>query len=158
MMEALSRDFVHAFYDAYLSRDATRIETFLRDDVEWMISGPVDLLEYYGPRHGKAAVLELITSIVPRFIELQNFEIAELLIQHNKIAAFVRLHGVQCETGRMIAYHCAHFMLVEAGKLARFHAVSDSLDAAEQMLGRNLDLPQRMKPALPEVRGEVIAL
>jgi ketosteroid isomerase-like protein len=154
-MKAPSRDFVLAFYDAYVTRDPSRIAPFLHDDVDWMLSGPVALLEFYGPRRGKAAVLELIETIVPRFMDVRKFETEELLVQDERVAAFNRLHGVQQATGRMIAYHCAHFMRLHDGKIIAFRAVCDSFDAAEQMLGHPIDLSRDGKRV---TRADVIAV
>ena len=32
--------------------------SFIADDVDWLVQGPVDVFAFLGQRHGKAAVLE----------------------------------------------------------------------------------------------------
>ncbi|MBI4275400.1 MAG: nuclear transport factor 2 family protein [Rhizobiales bacterium] len=154
-MQTLSRRFIEGFYAAYISREPARIGPLLDENVEWSISGPVELLGFFGPRRGKAAILELVTSIVPRFMDLRGFEIEELLIHNDRVAAFNRLHAVQCKTGRLIAYRCAHFMHFRNSRLVSLHAVCDSFDAAEQMVGHAINVGEtgEHRPA-----GDLIAI
>ena len=42
-----------------------RAAEFFADDVEWTISGPVDVLLFCGTRRGKAAVLDMMERLVP---------------------------------------------------------------------------------------------
>ena len=56
MVQTVSRSIVQGFYLAYVSRDPARMAAFLDDDVQWLVTGPVDLLEYCGLRRGKEAV------------------------------------------------------------------------------------------------------
>ena len=64
MTAAVPRALVEAFYKAYAARDAAKVAEFLDDDVEWTISGPVDVLPFCGTRHGKAAVLDLSQGVL----------------------------------------------------------------------------------------------
>jgi ketosteroid isomerase-like protein len=43
-MDTVARSTVQAFYEAYLKLDTKRVAQFLDDDVDWIISGPVDAL------------------------------------------------------------------------------------------------------------------
>jgi len=63
--QRVSREVVEAFYAAYSVRDLARVAQFLGDQVEWTISGPVDILPFCGTRHGKAAVLSWLQQQVP---------------------------------------------------------------------------------------------
>ena len=60
MTDTVPRSVVDAFYEAWAARDADRVLTFLTDDVEWTISGPVDVLPFCGSRRGREAVRQLI--------------------------------------------------------------------------------------------------
>ena len=77
MTEAVPRAVVEAFYKVYAARDAEKVAEFLDDNVEWTISGPVDVLPFCGKRHGKAAVLDLISQGVPAV-----FDAAEQVLGH----------------------------------------------------------------------------
>ena len=44
MAKALTREHVESFRRARLSRDPRQIEPFLDDNVDWLLTGPVELL------------------------------------------------------------------------------------------------------------------
>ena len=58
MTEASIRPIVEAFYRASAARDIERVMSFIAEDVDWLVQGPVDVFAFFGQRHGKAAVLE----------------------------------------------------------------------------------------------------
>jgi ketosteroid isomerase-like protein len=57
MQAPVSRSLVEAFYAALSSSDPAKMAPFIHDDAHWVIAGPVDLLQFCGERHGKAAIL-----------------------------------------------------------------------------------------------------
>jgi len=132
---------VQAFYQAYISRDPARMEPFIGDDVEWLVTGPVDLLHYCGLRRGKAAVLDLYGRIVPQLFEFRGFAPISFLIDGDRVATFGRISAIQRSTGRLISYLCAHFVRFQDGKITSFSSLTDSFDAAEQVLGCPLTTP-----------------
>ena len=73
MGASVPRSLVEAFYQAYSAHDAKTVAEFLDDDVEWTISGPVDVLPFCGTRHGKAAVLDIIERLVPHVFCIFSF-------------------------------------------------------------------------------------
>jgi ketosteroid isomerase-like protein len=151
MTKPVSRSFVDAFYRAFATRDPAKIAAFLDDDVEWMIVGPIDLFEFCGLRRGKAAVLELFETIIPRVVTVTRWTSDIILVDHDRAASFNRMTGLQCETGRTMSYRVAHFLRFRDDKLIEFRSVLDSFDAAEQMLGHPIDLSAetRMPEMLP---------
>jgi ketosteroid isomerase-like protein len=145
MTEAVSRAVVEAFYKAYAARDAEKMAEFLDDDVEWTISGPVDVLPFCGKRHGKAAVLELVECGVPAVFEVFSFISDSTVIDGDQAATLNRL-AARGPDGRIIRYRLAHFMRFRAGKVIENLSLLDSFDAAEQVIGR---------PLTPRVKHEV---
>lgn len=137
MTEAVPRAVVEAFYKAYAARDAKRVADFLDDNVEWTISGPVDVLPFCGKRHGKAAVLELIEQGVPAVFEIFSFISDSMVIDGDQVATLNRL-AARGRGGRVIRYRLAHFMRFRAGKVIENLSLLDSFDAAEQVLGHPL--------------------
>jgi ketosteroid isomerase-like protein len=128
------------FYEAYLSADAERLDAVLHDDVVWLISGPADQVDFFGLRRGKAAVIELITRIIPCFQEVIGFEIEQLLVQGDSAASFGRIRSRQRETRRSIRFGYAHFMRFQDGKLISMRALADSFDAVEQLMGYQISV------------------
>ena len=56
----VNRQMLDAFNRAYAARDLAALARMIDDNATWSISGPVDLLEFCGTRHGNAAVLDMV--------------------------------------------------------------------------------------------------
>jgi len=130
---------VEAFYKAYAERDADKIGQFLDDDVEWSISGPVDVLPFCGTRHGKAAVLDMVVRLIPEVFRVFSFVPDAMLLDGDQAATLSRL-AARSGDGRVISYRLAHFVRFRAGKIIRNLSLIDSFDAVEQVLGHPLDV------------------
>ncbi len=139
MTEPVSRAMVEAFYKAYAERDAAKIGPFLDEDVEWTISGPVDVLPFCGTRHGKAAVLDMVVRLIPEVFRVFSFVPDAMLVDGDQAATLSRL-SARSGDGRVISYRLAHFVRFRAGKIIRNHSLLDSFDAVEQVLGHQLDV------------------
>jgi len=138
MTNSVPRAVVEAFYHAYAERDIDRVVPFIDDDIEWTISGPVDVLPFCGKRRGKAAVLDLMRRVVPEVFTIYNFVIDTMVIDGDRVATFNRLSARLGGDGRVISYRLAHFMRFRDGKVVENLSLIDSFDAAEQVLGHPL--------------------
>lgn len=83
-------------------------------------------------------MLELFGCLIPDMFDVKPYEQEYLLVDGNCAAAFSRLTGTQRPSGRVISYRIAHFMRFRHDKVAEFRSIIDTLDAAEQVLGRSL--------------------
>jgi ketosteroid isomerase-like protein len=140
MAQILTREHVENFRRARLTRDPRQIGPFLDDNVDWLVTGPVELLSFCGHRRGRAAVLDCITRLQPAVLNVQKVELSALLIDGDRAATFSRLIGVQPGTGRTISYHQAQFLRFRDGKIVECRGIIDSFDAAEQMIGHPIAL------------------
>src|SRR5664279_2509192 len=102
MADPVTRAVVEAFYRAYAAHDAAKVAEFLDDDVEWTISGPVDVLPFCGTRHGKAAVLDLIERKVTEVFRVVSFVPDAMLVDGNQVATLIRL-SARSSDGRTIS-------------------------------------------------------
>src|SRR5450759_5169906 len=134
MADPVTRAVVEAFYRAYAAHDADKVAEFLDDDVEWTISGPVDVLPFCGTRHGKAAVLDLIERLVPEVFRVYSFVPDAMLVDGDRVATLNRL-SARSSDGRVISYRLAHFLRFRDGKVVENISLIDSFDAVEQVLG-----------------------
>lgn len=139
MTNPVQRAVVEAFYRAYAERNAAKVAEFLDDDVEWTISGPVDVLPFCGTRHGKAAVLDLIERLVPEVFRVYSFVPDAMLVDGDRVATLNRL-SARSSDGRVISYRLAHFLRFRDGKVVENISLIDSFDAVEQVLGHPLAL------------------
>jgi ketosteroid isomerase-like protein len=147
MAQTLTREFIEEFYRARLSRDPMRIEPYLDDNVDWLITGPIELLQFCGQRRGKAEVLDTIVRLMPSVMHVAKVELETLLIERDRAATFNRLTGIQSGTGRIISYCQAQFMHFRNGKIIEYRCIIDSFDAAEQMIGHPIELAAAQRTA-----------
>ena len=155
MGEPVSRATVQAFYEALASRDPVRVAQHLADAVEWHMSGPVDLLVFCGYRRGKAAVADYIGRVVPSVLSVKRFEPDEIVIDGDRAAVINNITSVQKDTGRILSYQTALFVMFRDSKVVSVKGVADTFDMAEQLVGHRIDVFS--EPGRPVLR-DVIAI
>ncbi len=149
MARPVTTQLVQDFYRARLTRDPERIEPFLDDDVDWMISGPVELLRFCGQKRGKAEALEVMVRLMPALLHVTRMDLDAVLIDGDMASTFNRVTAVQLSTGRTISYRQAQFLRFRDRKIAWYRGLIDSFDAAEQMIGRPISLSPDAELATP---------
>lgn len=135
---SISRAKVEEFIKAYGTRDAATMASFLDDDVQWTISGPVDVLPYCGKHRGKVAVLDLFGRQIPTVMRVFDFVPEVLLVDGDNAATLTRLSARRSADSRIISYRIANFFRFQNDKLIANFSLLDSFDAAEQVLGHPL--------------------
>ena len=140
MDDPISRARVEAFFAAFATRDAGKVSEFIDDDVEWTISGPVDILPFCGTYHGKANMLDLMQHRVPAVLRVFHFVPDAFLIDGNQAATLTRLSARRTADGRVISYRVANFFKFRDGKVISNLSLLDSFDAVEQVIGHRLDV------------------
>jgi ketosteroid isomerase-like protein len=140
MPDAVSRDVVETFYRAYISRDPHQIGALIDDDVEWIVAGPVDVMQVCGTWHGKTAVIDRFATQMPKIIQFKRLEIESLLVDGDSSAMFGRISCIHVPSGRSICHRVSHLVRYRAGKVVSLRVVNDSLDAAEQYVGHHIAL------------------
>lgn len=154
MAQAVPRHVVEDFYRVYILRDAQAIGAAVTDDVEWVVNGPVDVMQVCGVWHGKAAVIERFATQIPKIIDFKSLEIESLLVDGDRSAMFGRISCVHRQTGRHICHRVAHLAHYRDGKVCGLRVMNDSLDAAEQYVGHHIELTTDA----PTMTDDLIAL
>jgi ketosteroid isomerase-like protein len=139
MSDNAMRGAVRAFSDALASRDPGRVAPCIDDTIDWTVYGPVDLFPFFGPRRGKAAVIAMCGQAAAH-LQFIRCEKEDALIEGDAAAGLVRLTAVDRRSGRTLSLRFAYFAHFRDGRLTAFKALLDSLDAAEQALGREISL------------------
>jgi ketosteroid isomerase-like protein len=137
---AITREFVLDFLRVRKMSDPAQLAPYLDDDVDWRISGPVDVLPQCGQRSGKAEVLDAMCRVSPELFRTREFEIDHLLVHGDYAATLGRFHATHAATGRQISFRSAHYMRFRNDKLVWYRCLIDSFDATEQIMGHELDL------------------
>ena len=153
MAYEVHRSVVEAFYKVYAVRDVDKIAEFLDDDVEWTISGPVEVLSYCGTHRGKANVLDLIRRRIPLIMRTYSFVPEAILIEGDQLAMLNRQSARRTSDGRAVSYRVANFMRFRDGKVVENISLIDSFDAVEQLLGCQLAVGEAPRA---EVDGVVV--
>lgn len=138
MDNPVPRSVVEAFFKAFAARDSARVAEFLHDDVEWTISGPVDVFPFCGTHHGKATVVDLMRRQVPAVLRVFQFVPDAFLVEGNQAATLTRLGATRTSDGRVISYRVANFFRFRDKKVISNLSLLDSYDAVEQVLGHPL--------------------
>lgn len=139
-MDSVSREMVDAFYAAFVSRDPERIGAIVHEDVEWTVSGPVDLMDVCGSWRGRAAVTDRFARVIPRSVAFVRLDVERLLVDGNESAMLGRIVSRHIASGRMISHRTSHFIRYRDGLAVDVRVLTDSLDAAEQYLGHSIPL------------------
>lgn len=154
----VDRALVEAYFDAFAARDTEAFAAFLHDDVRWMISGPIDVIPYCGVHHGKAAVIDVMARRARNVLGVTKIVREHFLVQGNRGAALTHLTATLTADGRTISYRIANFFRFQDGKLIENVSLMDSFDAAEQVLGHNIDLAVDVDDAPPLANGNIVGL
>ena len=139
MSKPVPRAVVEAFYRALSARDFDALASYLDEDVDWTISGPVDILPFCGKRIGKDVVMKLLARESPAFLSNRRFSAQTMLVDGDRAAILGKLNATTSNGGRAISYRIAHFIQFRDEKVINYVPIIDSFDAAEQMLGYSLN-------------------
>lgn len=111
----------------------------LDDDIEFISNAPIEIFPFLGHRRGKLAVAEAIKGAHAEF-DILSYEPVSALVEAEQAAVMLFAHGVSRKTGRSLRLAVAHFLKFRNDKIIELREFMDSFSAAEQMLGRSLDL------------------
>jgi len=137
MSAKVERSTVESFYRAIVERDRERMLSFFADDAVWSYCGPPDVLPFCGQHHGKEAVRDLYRRMF-EFIHVSDFKTTFLVVENDRSAAMVCIRGTLSKSGRIVTARVAHFIQWRDEHIVAFHALLDSLDHVEQVLGHEL--------------------
>jgi ketosteroid isomerase-like protein len=134
-----TRAIVRELYDAYGRRDFERVAALIHDDIDWVIYAPMSVFPFAGPRRGRAAVLEAMSAIAKTFA-LESYKPEIMIVDGERAALLSDVSYKQRATNRILRLRIANFLRLQEGQLIEFSEFTNSFDAAEQALGRELQL------------------
>jgi ketosteroid isomerase-like protein len=133
--------FSRAFHRAINERQPADLEALLDEDVDWAIYGPIDLFPFFGSRHGKAAVMEVIRQIAEN-LRVRRFERESIMLGADTAASMMRYSLTALDSSKPISLRIAHFARFKAGMLTNFRVLIDTFDLVEQTVGYPIHLPR----------------
>jgi ketosteroid isomerase-like protein len=141
MTRAAVRDIVEAFAQGDFERLAKRYD----DDIDWMFYAPVSVFPFCGPRRGKAAVFQAYAQMFEAY-KLEQQVVEAVVADADRAAILSDITLVQKSTGRTVRSRVAGFYRFRDGLMIEYRGFVDSFDAAEQALGRWIDIEPPSAP------------
>jgi len=145
----VTRQLVEAFYDAFTTCDPGRIAATLTHDVEWQMDGPVSVFPFCGHRRGKAPVLDLLTRHKAEILPVRRVDQEDIVIDGQRAAVFAKITAIHKQTGRVVVFHCVHFLTFRDGLVSAVYCIADTFDAAEQVIGHRIDAYHEPQGGMP---------
>jgi ketosteroid isomerase-like protein len=133
--------FSRALHRAINERQHTDLEGLIDENVDWAIYGPIDMFPFFGARHGKAAVLEVIKQIADN-VRVHRFDRESVLLGVDSAASMMRYSLTALDANKPISLRLANFAQFKAGRLISIRVLVDTFDLVEQALGRPIHLPK----------------
>jgi len=137
MIEQLPRQRVLNFLEAFYGGDAATALKHCDDEIESMVYLPVELFPHLGPRHGKAAIAELIAIHAARYSK-RSFEVKFLVADEQRAAAIIDVAFTKRTDGRVLQMPSGIFFTLRRGLIAELRSFFDTIDMIEQLTGRDL--------------------
>jgi ketosteroid isomerase-like protein len=133
--------FSRALHRAINDRQHQDLEALIDDDVDWAVYGPIDMFPFFGTRHGKAAVLEVIRQVADN-IRVHRFDRESIILGVDTASSMMRYSLTALDSNKPISLRLAQFAQFKAGRLTNIRILVDTFDLVEQALGRPIHLPK----------------
>ena len=133
--------FSRALHHAIGERRFEDLAAVIDDNVDWAIYGPIDMFPFFGARHGKAAVIEVIRQIADN-VQIRRFDRESILLGVDSAASMMRYSLTALDVNKPISLRLANFAQFKAGRLLSMKILVDTFDLVEQALGHPIHLPK----------------
>jgi len=132
-----TRAALDAILAAFEAGDSDRLAALYHDDIDWLFHCPVSVFPFAGLRRGKAEVFKGL-ELFYRDFKVTSYEVRLRLVDGDRAVTVSDTHSVQRATGRTMRSYVAGLHRFRDGKLIEYRGFTDSFDAVEQTLGREL--------------------
>ena len=123
--------FSRALHRAINERQFAEIESLIDEDIDWNIHGPVELFPFFGSRHGKAAVMEVIRQIAEK-VRVHRFDREQIMLGAESASSMLRYSLTMLDSNRPVRVRVAHFAQFRDGRLFNMRILVDGHDLIEQ--------------------------
>ena len=125
--------FSRALHRAVNERQFDDIEALIDEDVDWTLHGPVEMFPFFGARHGKAAVLQVIRQIADK-VRVHRFDREQIMLGTDQAASMLRYSLTVLDTNKPVRVRLAHFAQFRDGRLVSMRILVDSYELVEQAI------------------------
>lgn len=132
-----ARDVILKVQEAFRKGDYAGMSALYQDDVDWIFHGPTSIFPDVGHRRGKVEVFKTFKALNEMY-RFERHDSEQLIAEGNWAASLADVKMIQRSSGRVIQCKIASFHRVRDGKIAEYRGFTDSFDAVEQVLGREI--------------------
>lgn len=125
--------------DAFKRGDHERLVARYDDDIDWALYAPLLVFPFAGRRRGKSEVLTSLLSVYQQY-SIVNYAAPVMLVDGDRCATVAKVEVMVRATARTIKTEVASFSRFRDGKMIEYRGYTDSFDAAEQVLGFDIDV------------------
>jgi len=125
--------------DAFKRGDHERLVEFYDDNIDWALYAPMLVFPFAGKRRGKSEVLASLLGVYQQFT-IAKYDVPVILADRDRAASIADVEVVIRSTGRTVTSQLASFSRFRGGKMVEYRGYTDSFDAAEQVLGFDIDV------------------
>jgi ketosteroid isomerase-like protein len=133
----LVRKRLTAIYTAYEKGDLDAVVAAFDDNADFISYVPLQVFPYLGHRAGKEAIAASLRAVRERF-DFISYKPSFIVVENDNAAAIIEMRLKQRATDRIINVRLGHFMRFAQGRIIEFREFTDSFDAAEQVIGREI--------------------
>ena len=138
--------FSRALHRAINERQFTDVEPLIDEDIDWTVHGPVEVFPFFGSRHGKAAVMEVLRQLAGK-VRVHRFDRESIMLGVEQASSMLRYSLTVLDTNKPIRLRLAHFAQFREGKLSSMRILIDTYELVEQAIGMPLRRPQLVASA-----------
>ncbi len=125
--------------DAFKRGDHERLAARYDDDIDWALYAPLLVFPFAGKRRGKSEVLASLLGVYQQFT-IAKYDVPVILADGDRAATISEIEVVIRSTGRSVTSQLASFSRFRDGRMIEYRGYTDSFDAAEQVLGFDIDV------------------
>lgn len=137
MTDARSEQCVRTFLDAFYAGDIKRAQDCCDDAVSSLTYAPVEIFPHLGFKQGKDWIADTIR-IQEQYYSSRRYTLEFIVAKATRAATLVQTTLIKRNDKRVILVNVGEFFTLRAGRIVEHHAMFDSFDLVQQLLGRDL--------------------
>jgi uncharacterized protein len=137
MSEAIHRQRVLNFLNAFYSGDTEAALACCDDEFDSITYAPVELFPHLGHKHGQSWVVEAIQTQEQRYSS-RKYELKFLTVEGPKVATMQHISLRKRSDDRIVQLETAEFFTMRGGRILEHRGFFDSFDLVQQLLGHDL--------------------
>jgi ketosteroid isomerase-like protein len=130
---------VYEVYEAFSAGEIDRLAGMLDDHIDFVSNAPTDVFPYLGRRIGKAEVTAALRTVHDEFSSL-TFAPIWIVTDDETAGVLLSVSATRRANSRAARFFAAHFLRFRDGRIVEYRSILDSLEAVQQVLGRDFDL------------------